>query len=170
MDISSKDNIPKLNLDAKSDFDVVKSGRNFGATLGLMISIYLIIINIAYSGSGEEVAIPMGIRFAKHLLIIPAAWMAISAYANSMEKGHVFKGGIGLLVRIGLWASLTIGAINLLFYIITSSSFAQFLNQGETFLTATVNSGFLLFETMVFVMIIGFIILQAFKDRGSPED
>jgi hypothetical protein len=96
--------------------------------------------------------------------------MAITTYAKTMTKGHIFKGGLELFARIAMWAALTIGALNLAFFLITSSSFEQFLNEGETFLTATVNSGFLIFETVVFVMIVGFIILQAFKDGGSPED
>jgi hypothetical protein len=170
MDSSIKQNTPKLNLDAKSSFDVVGSARNYGILLGVITSVYLLIVNLSYAGSEEEVSVPMSLRFAKHLFIIPVVWLAISSYSKTMEKGHVFKGGVGLLTRVGLWTALTIGALNLIFYVVTGSSFSQFLNKGETFLSATVNSGFLLFETMVFVMIIGFIILQAYKDRGSPED
>lgn len=171
MTSSPKTNPPKLNLDEETSFDNVGTARNYGIILGVLTSLYLISINLFYgNGSEEAVGVPTGIRFAKHLIIIPVVWLAIAAYSKSMTKGHVFKGGLGLLARIAMWTALTIGALNLAFFLITSSSFEQFLNEGETFLTATVNSGFLLFETVVFVMIIGFIILQAFKGGGSPED
>lgn len=161
---------PKLNLDDKSSFNLVSAGRNYGIALGVVTSIYLLIINFAYSGGEEAVSVPMGPRFAKHIFILPIVWMALSSYAKTMTEGHVFKGGIGLLARIAVWTGLTIGALNLAFFITTESSFQQFLNKGETFLTATVNSGLLIFETGVFVMILGFMILQALKGKGSPED
>jgi hypothetical protein len=171
MTSATKINSPKLNLDEKTSFDNVGTARNYGIVLGVLTSIYLVIINLSYGNGGEEVVgVPIGARFAKHLLIIPVLWMAITTYAKTMTKGHIFKGGLELFARIAMWAALTIGALNLAFFMITSSSFEQFLNEGETFLTATVNSGFLIFETVVFVMIVGFIILQAFKDGGSPED
>lgn len=141
-------------------------GRNYGIGLGVITALYLIVINF-FSG-GEELS--LGFRFAKHLLIIPVVWMAIAAYASYFSESNIFKGEFMLLLRIAGWSAITLSLINVLVYGITSSSFEQFMQEGNTLFGAMMNSGFLLFETFVFVMIIGFVILQAYKRKGSPED
>ena len=168
---STHSNPPKLHNDALSTLDVSSSGRNYGIVLGVLTSVYLIIINLTM-GEGHEdgVGIPMGYRFAKHLLIVPVVWIAINAFAKSMPEGHAFKGGIGFMARIAIWAAATVAVLNVVIFAVTGISFEQFINEGQTFLTAFLNSGLLLFETAVFVMIIGFVVLQYIKGKGSPED
>ncbi|MFK8161209.1 MAG: hypothetical protein AB8H12_01995 [Lewinella sp.] len=141
-------------------------GRNYGIGLGIITALYLIIINIV-SGDNE---LSLSLRFAKHLLIIPVVWMAIATLAKSLPEGRIFKKELGLLLRIAAWGSITLALINILFFAVTSTSFEQFMQEGETILGVMINSGFLIFETLVFVMIIGFVILQAYKGKGSPED
>ncbi len=141
-------------------------GRNFGLILGVLTAVYLVILNLM-SGNGD---IPTGLRFAKHLLIVPVVWLAVAAFAKRLPKGRKFKRELGLLLRIAVWTALVIAVINIAFFGIFGSSFEQFMQEGETFFGVMVNSGFLIFETVVFVMIIGFVILQAYKGAGSPED
>jgi len=112
----------------------------------------------------------VGLRFAKHLFIIPIVWIAIDAYSKRIPEGKAFKSQLGLLLKLGLWAAMTIAVLNILFFGVVGVSFEQFMQEGDTLAGVTVNSGFLIFETLVFVMIIGFVILQAYKGKGSPED
>ncbi|TXF88581.1 hypothetical protein FUA23_14025 [Neolewinella aurantiaca] len=168
---TSKTNPPKLHNDVLSSFDTASASRNYGIVLGLITSAFLIVINMIYGGNGgDQLSVPLGIRFSKHLLIIPVLYLALRSFARTMPKGHIFKGGLILLCYIAVWTAATIGLANLIFYLATSSSFEQFMNEGADFLSATINSGLLIFETVVFVMIIGFVILQGLKDKGSPED
>lgn len=141
-------------------------GRNFGIGLGLITALYLIIINLI-SGGNE---LPLGLRFAKHLLIIPVVWMAIDTYAKSLPEDKIFKRELALLGRIAAWSSGTIALANIVFFGLTATSFEQFMQEGETLMGVLANSGLLIFETLVFVIIIGFVILQAYKGKGSPED
>ncbi len=141
-------------------------GRNFGLGLGFMTAFYLIILNV-FAQAGD---IPTGLRFSKHLLIIPVVWFAIDAYAKRLPEGRKFKRELGLIGRIAAWASLTIAVVNIVFFAFFGTSFEQFMHEGEALFDVMVNSGFLIFETVVFVMIIGFVILQAYKGSGSPED
>lgn len=164
--ISNTDNSPHLNNDQSSTFDSSTAGRNYGIALGVITALYLIIVNLL-SGTNE---LPTGLRFAKHLFIIPVVWVAIAAYAKTLPEGRAFKSELGLVGRIAVWSAITLALINVLFFAVTSTSFEQFMQEGETFMGVMINSGFIIFETVVFVMIIGFVILQAYKGQGSPED
>ena len=164
-------NPPKLHTAERSAFNIKSAGRKYGIILGVLTSIYLIIINFAFGAGHEEgIGVPMGLRFAKHLLIVPVVWFAIANFAKNMPEGHAFKGGINLLLWTAIWSGVTIAVLNILLFAITGTSFEQFINEGETYLSAFLNSGLLIFETAVFVMIIGFAMLQYVKGKGSPED
>ena len=164
-------NPPELNSDAYSKVNVPKLALRWGIILGVVIAVYLTIINAFYGdGPGEHGNVPLGLRFAKHLLIVPVLWFTMSSYAKTLPEGHVFKPEIGLIGRIALYSSLTLALANVLIYAFTGWSFEQFMQEGETFMGVMINSGFLFFETSVFVMIVGFFFLQAYKDGGSPED
>jgi len=172
MESTAHSNPPRLNTDAVSSFDKSANGRNYGIVLGVLTVIYLVIINLLSDGGDPEVGfgVPMGLRFAKHLLIIPVVWIAVATYAKSLPEGRAFKNEIGLLGRIGIWAALTVALGNIALFAITGNGFEQFLQEGGTFMGVMITSGFLIFETVVFVMIIGFVIMQAYKGKGSPED
>ena len=157
-----KDNPPKLKN--YSNFNVSAHARNYGIILGVATAIYLIIINLIY---GE---VPLGLRFAKHLLIIPIVWYAAADYAKRLPEGQVFKAELGYLMRLAGYAALALIAVNILVFMVTSSSFEQFMEDGNSFAGMMINSGFIFFETVVFVMIVSFIVLQGFKGKGSPED
>lgn len=164
-------NPPHLNNDKYSSFDVSKEGRNYGIILGVITAVYMIIINLfTGDGPGEAGNIPLGLRFAKHLLIFPVLWIAMSRYAKSLPDGRTFKNEISLLGRVAMWSALTIALANLLVFAFTGNSFEQFMQEGTTFMAVCINSGFLFFETIVFIMTVGFVFLQALKGGGSPED
>ncbi|MEL7162641.1 MAG: hypothetical protein AAFN92_17925 [Bacteroidota bacterium] len=163
MDTTARTNPPKVNV-VDNGYDKAAASRNYGVVLGGITALYLITVNLI---TGE---VPTGTRFAKHLLIIPVVWIAIASYAAKIPSNKVFKKELGFLGRIAAWAAVTLGLINIGFFALLGTSFEQFMHEGETFAGAMVNSGFLIFETVVFVMIIGFVILQAYKGGGSPED
>lgn len=163
---TARENPPQLNTPPAINFDRDKEGRNFGILLGLLMSTYLFIVNLVY------VELPLGIRFAKHLLIIPVVWYATKRYAEAITEGNeIFKAEIGLLFRIGLWATATIAALNILISAFEPEyAFEQFMNDNDTFGDAMMNSFFVAMETLVFVMIIGFVFMQGFKRGSAPED
>ena len=164
-------NPPHLNNDAYSSVDKNIIGRNYGVILGVITAIYCTIINLTAGTEVEEgFGVPLGLRFAKHLFIIPIIWLAISSYAKTLPEGRIFKNELGLLGRIAAWSSIVLALANILLFAVTGSGFEQFMEEGETLMGVMVSSGFLIFETAVFVMIIGFVILQAYKGKGSPED
>lgn len=164
-------NPPHVHSDVVSPIDKSKAGRKYGIILGVLTAVYLIILNLtAGEGTGPGGNLPLGLRFAKHLLIIPIVWFAVASYAKTLPEGRVFKNEIGLLGSIAAWSAGTVALANILFFAFTSISFEQFMQEGETLMGVMINSGFLIFETVVFVMIVGFVILQAYKGKGSPED
>jgi len=158
---------PHLHNDKLSDYNASAAGRNYGIALGVITAIYLMIVS-AFSSEGEY---STGLRFAKHIFIVPIVWMAVAAYAKTLPEGRKFKTELILLARIAAWSSVVLVLLNVLFFTLTSGFLESlFLPDGEPLLKLMLSSGFLLFETAVFVMIIGFVILQAYKGKGSPED
>lgn len=163
---TTHENPPHLNAPAAFNFNVNREGRKYGVILGLLVSIYLFVVNQVY------VELPIGIRFAKHLLIIPVVWYATKRYAEAIYAGdEVFKAEIGLLFRIGLWATIVIGLLNITLSAFKPElGFEQFLNDNNSFGDAMMNSFFVAMETLVFVLIIGFVFMQYYKRGGPPED
>lgn len=163
---ATKENPPHLSEPPAPAFNVAKEGRKYGIALGLVMSVYLSIVNQLYA------ELPIGIRFAKHLFIIPIAWYATKTYAESIYAGkEVFKTEIGLMFRIGIWATAVIATLNIALSAINPSlGFEQFMNDNNTFGDAMMNSFFVAMETLVFVVIIGFVFMQYYKRGGSPED
>ena len=163
---SAKENPPKLDAPSTSRFNVPKEARKYGIILGLAVSAYLLIVNQLYGD------LPISVRFAKHLLIIPVVWYATKSYADSIYRGQeVFKTEIGLLFRIGMWATAVIAVLNICLSAIDPTlGFEQFLNDNTSFGDAMMNSFFVAMETLVFVVIIGFVFMQYYKRGGSPED
>ena len=156
-------NEPDLSINSNNSLSS-RYAWTYGLVLGVLTALYLVILNLGTDSP------PTGLRFAKHLLIVPIVWMAISSYSNQLPEGKAFKSELGLLLKLGLWAALVIAILNVLFFGLVGTSFEQFMQEGDTLAGVLVNSGFLVFETLVFVMIIGFVILQAYKGKGSPED
>lgn len=156
-------NQPDLSINSDNSLSN-KYAWTFGLLLGGLTALYLVVLNLA-TGSPST-----GLRFAKHLLIIPIVWLAISAYSKQVPEGKAFKNGLGLLLKLGVWAAGVIAMLNILFFGLVGTSFEQFMEEGDTLAGVLMNSGLLVFETIVFVMIIGFVVLQAYKGKGSPED
>ncbi|WP_116105427.1 DUF4199 domain-containing protein [Lewinella sp. IMCC34191] len=162
----ARENPPHLETPSSSSFNVPKEARKYGIILGLLVSVYLLIVNQLYGD------VPIGVRFAKHLLIIPIVWYATKAYAESIYSGQeVFKTEIGLLFRIGIWTTAVIATLNITLSAFNPElGFEQFLNDNTSFGDAMMNSFFVAMETLVFVVIIGFVFMQYYKRGGSPED
>lgn len=162
---ATQENPPHLDTPAVN-FNVDKEGRKYGLLLGALVSAYLLIVNQIYGD------LPMSVRFAKHLLIIPIVWYATKQYAEAIYSGNgVFKAEIGLMFRIGMWATALIATLNIILSAIQPEwGFEQFLNDNNTFGDAMMNSFFVAMETLVFVIIIGFVFMQYYKRGGSPED
>lgn len=168
---STTQNPPHLQNDELSSLNKNIIGRNYGLLLGVLTAIYCTIINLTTDmGAEEGFGVPLGLRFAKHIFIVPIVWIAIASYAKTLPDGRIFKDELGLLGRIAVWASAVIILANILLFAIRGFGFEQFLEEGGSFMSVMVTSGYLLFETVVFVMILGFVILQAYKGSGSPED
>lgn len=163
METTTQNSSPKIRAN-DGNFNASAAARSYGLLLGGLTAVYLIMLNFL---SGE---VGTGARFAKHLLIIPVIWIAVSAYANKLPEGRAFKRELEYLMWIAVWSAGTIALINIAFFALAGQSFEQFMQEGETLAGVMINSGFLMFETLVFVMIIGFVILQGFKGKGSPED
>lgn len=162
---TTHENPPNLTPPPTNGFNIPKEGRKYGIILGLLVSVYLFVVNSIYAD------LPNGIRFAKHLLIVPVIWFSAHTYANSVPKGEIFKGEIGLFFRIGIWTTVVIAVLNMVLSSINPSiAFEQFLNENDNFGDVMMNSFFVAMETLVFVVIIGFIFLQFYKRGGSPED
>ncbi|MCP9235421.1 hypothetical protein [Lewinella sp. JB7] len=163
---TTHENPPHLDAPPAFNFNVDREGRKYGIILGLAVSVYLLVVNLVY------LDLPMSVRFAKHLLIIPVIWYSTKQYAEAIYNSNgVFKAEIGLLFRIGMWATATIAILNITLSAFSPDlGFEQFLNDNETFADAMMNSFFVAMETLVFVMIIGFAFMQYYKRGGSPED
>ena len=163
---TTHESAPNLSAPAAYNFNVDKEGRKYGIFLGLAVSAYLLIVNQLF---GE---LPLSVRFAKHLIIIPIVWIATKRYAEAIYGSNgVFKAEIGLLFRIGLWATALIAVLNIILSAFSADlGFEQFMNDNTSFGDAMMNGFFIAMETLVFVMIIGFVFMQYYKGGGSPED
>ncbi len=163
---TAHENPPHLEAPPAFNYNVNKRGRKYGIILGLLVAVYLLIVNFAYGD------LPISVRFAKHLLIIPIVWYATKEYAEAIYSSNsIFKAEIGLLFRIGLWATGVLAVLNIsLSAIDPRLGFEQFMNDNTTFGDAMMNSFFVAMETLVFVVIIGFVFMQYYKRGGSPED
>ena len=163
---TNHENPPHLDAPVAHNFNVDKEGRKYGIILGLAVAIYLLIVNAA------TVELPLGLRFAKHLLIIPVVWFATKQYAEAIYSSNaVFKAEIGLLFRIGAWATIVLAVGNITLAAINPEwAFEQFLNDNDSFGDAMMNSFFVAMETLVFVLIIGFVFMQYYKGGSAPED
>ncbi|MGB3801449.1 MAG: hypothetical protein WA952_16650 [Lewinella sp.] len=163
---AARENPPRLEDPPSSSFNVAKEARKYGIILGLLVSAYLLVVNQLYGD------VPISVRFAKHLLIIPVVWYATKTYAESIYSGEeVFKTEIGLLFRIGIWTTAVIATLNITLSAFSPElGFEQFLNDNTSFGDAMMNSFFVAMETLVFVVIIGFVFMQYYKRGGSPED
>ncbi|CAH1000519.1 hypothetical protein LEM8419_01672 [Neolewinella maritima] len=163
---TSHENPPKLDAPIAHDFNVDKEGRKYGILLGILVAVYLLIVNAITT------ELSMSLRFAKHLLIIPVVWYATKAYADAIYSSNsIFKAEIGLLFRIGVWATIVLAVGNITLSAIKPElGFEQFMNDNESFGDAMMNSFFVAMETLVFVLIIGFVFMQYYKRGGSPED
>lgn len=146
-------------------YDTGSHARKFGIVLGVATAVYLVIINLIY---GE---VPLGLRFASHLLIIPVVWYAATDYAKRLPEGQIFQAEIGYLLKLAGYAAITLFALNVLAFMVSGQSFEQFMQEGETFAAVMINSTFLFFETVVFVMVVAFITMQGVKGKSSsPQD
>ncbi|OAV45415.1 hypothetical protein [Lewinella sp. 4G2] len=152
------------DLTDHTSYDIKGHARKFGIILGVLTAVYLIVLNLIY---GE---IPLGMRFAKHLIIIPVVWYAAADYAKRLPEGKVFKAELTYLLKLAGYAGLTLFAANIVTFMVSGNSFEQFMQEGDTFAGMMINGSFLFFETVVFVMIFAFIVLQGMKGKGSPED
>ena len=152
------------DLQDHSGFDTSSHARTYGIVLGVAMAVYLMVLNFTMGD------IPLGLRFAKHLLIIPVVWYAAADYAKRLPKGKVFKAEITYLMMLAAYAGITLVLLNMVVFMIFGESFEQFMQEGNTFAGSMINSGFLFFEVVVFVMTVSFIFLQAYKGPGSPED
>lgn len=163
---TTHENPPDLNAPTAYDFNVDKQGRMWGVILGLSVSVYLLIVNQLFDD------LPVSVRFAKHLIIIPIVWISTKKYAEAIYGSHgIFKAEIGLLFRIGAWATIVIAILNITLSAFSPQlGFEQFLNDNTSFGDAMMNSFFVAMETLVFVVIVGFVFMQYYKNGGSPED
>ena len=163
---TAHENPPHLESPQAFDYDVNKQGRKYGVILGILVAVYLLIVNAVFGD------LPISVRFAKHLLIIPVVWYATKEYAAAIfNSNSIFKAEIGLLFRIGVWATIVLAVLNIsLSAIDPRLGFEQFLNDNTSFGDAMMNSFFVAMETLVFVVIIGFVFMQYYKRGGSPED
>ncbi|MBB4078195.1 hypothetical protein GGR28_000796 [Lewinella aquimaris] len=163
---TTHENPPHLDPPPTHNFNVDKEGRKYGIILGLAVSAYLLVVNAIYAD------LPMSVRFAKHLIIIPVVWYSTKQYAEAIYNSNgIFKAEIGLLFRIGMWATIVIAILNISLSAINPAlGFEQFLNDNNSFGDAMMNSFFVAMETLVFVLIIGFVFMQYYKRGGSPED
>lgn len=147
-------------------YDTGAHARKFGIILGVATAIFLIIANLVYKND-----VPLSLRFASHLLIIPVVWYAATDYAKRLPEGQIFQSEIGYLLKLAGYAAVTLFALNVLMFMFTGHSFEQFMQEGETFAAVMINSTFLFFETVVFVMVVAFITMQGLKGKSSsPQD
>ncbi len=163
---TTHENPPHLDTPKALNYNVNKRGMRYGVILGLAVSIYLLVVNALFGD------LPISVRFAKHLLIIPIVWYATKEYADAIyDSNSIFKAEIGLLFRIGAWATVVLAVLNISLSAFNPEwGFEQFMNDNTTFGDAMMNSFFVAMETLVFVVIIGFVFMQYYKRGGSPED
>ncbi len=155
-------NPPKTRV--HDGFSIARRGRNYGIIVGVIMAVYLLIINATMADPGVR------INLVKHLAYIPILGIALNAYKRHLPDGKIFKDGIQLGAYIAGTAAITLIVCNIVLSLISPQfSFQQFLNEGNSFADVMINSIFVGMEVFVFGMIITFIYLQFMKD-DKPAD
>ncbi|MGB3546677.1 MAG: DUF4199 domain-containing protein [Saprospiraceae bacterium] len=155
-------NPPKTRV--AEGFNLARRGRNYGILTGVIMAVYLVIINVALNDPSFLANLPM------HLVFIPILGLALNAYKRYLPEGKIFKDGIQLGGYIAGTAAVTIIIINAILSLISPKlSFQQFYNEGNSFPDVMINGIMLAMTVFVFGMLITFIYIQFMKD-DKPAD
>ena len=146
-------------------FNTDRAGRNYGLVLAALTAVYLSLMNLIFP------EVPIGIRFAKYLIIVAVVWVAVKSYADASSEEDIWKGEFTFILKIAMWAIGGLATLNVILSSINPQlGFEQFMNDGETFGDMMVNSFFVAMETFVMVVMAGFIFMQYYKRGSDPED
>jgi hypothetical protein len=157
--------IPETKLPA-SPFRFYYYGNLLGLISGLLMGVFLVLLEVLGAGSNE------GLKMVKYVFMGGLLFYGLSSYKKSLPDGKIFKNGI----LLGLYTSF-IAAISLLLFSVIITGFSGGEIAFSKF-TMDASSGFsqmitleivLLFEVIVFGMILTFISLQYLKD-GTPTE
>jgi len=146
-------------------FPFYRKGAVYGLTAGLIMSAVALIIGLL---AGPE---SLGWDFLKYLVLGFVLGRLLSLYKAYLPSGKVFKDGILLGLYTAFVAALTMAAVNLIVGLagMETGILQKFGLEAATFGEALALNGLLIFECLVFGLILTFVWLQLLKDPRPAE-
>lgn len=160
MDINRED---KNYDEPASPFKFYKVGRNTGILTGVIIAVYAFLLESVISAEYSAYLIPIGF-IAMGVLY----YRALSSYKVTLKGNSIFKNGMLLGSYMSVITAILVAGLVAIFHVIfTRVKPSAFTEEVETVGQFAVFNGILFFETLVFGIIITFIILQGIKGKKS---
>ncbi|PHN07657.1 hypothetical protein [Flavilitoribacter nigricans] len=170
MEVSEKNEIVVVdkNENVRSEdygFPFYQKGTTYGLTAGaIMGAISLIISSLV----GED---NVGWDFVKYLALGLVLGQLLNKYKSFLPSGKVFKDGMVLGMFTSFVAAVTMAAINLVVSLfgLESGVLQKFGLEVNSFMDSVMINGLMIFECLVFGLILTFVWLQLLKDEKPAE-
>ncbi len=160
----------KVKLEMKQDpgrqnqFKIYPAATMYGLTAGLLMGIYLIMLQMIEMDSS------ISLKFLKYIVLIGVLGWGLHRYRQQNANGTFFANGIRIGALATLISAATLIVINVLVSLVMPEwAFNKFnlaIDSPGTFL---ITSGAIFFEVLVFGMVSTFIWLQYLKNRIPSE-
>jgi hypothetical protein len=146
-------------------FPFYQKGINYGLTAGAIMGAISLLIN-SLIGAND-----IGWDFAKYLVLGIVLGRLLNKYKEFLPAGKVFKDGMVLGLFTSFVAAVTLAVINLGVGLLglESGMVQKFGLEAETFISSLMMNGLMIFECLVFGMILTFVWLQLLKDPKPAE-
>lgn len=148
-----------------SAFKFYKVGRNTGLLTGAIIAVFAFLVESFVSNEYSAYIIPLGFIVMGILF-----YRALVEYKHSLQDDTIFRNGMLLGGYMSIISAVVVTGLVALFHaIFRNVEPSTFTEEVETVGQFAVFNGILFFETLVFGILITFIILQGIKGKSRTS-
>lgn len=164
--LNTRDTTDPNNNNNLAKFDLYNDGIRWGIAGGVGMALFLVGAQVMTGGDS------MILKFFKYMVLAAVLKFGLDIQKSYMKDDYKFKNGIQLGAIMTGVSAITLALMNMfLFWVSENLAFNKFSMDADTIGHVSVLSGVLMFEVLVFGMILSFIILQSIKPkiRGSKK-
>jgi len=147
-------------------FNFHKDGIIWGIVGGIGMALFLVGAQVMTGGNS------MILKFFKYIVLGAVLMYGLGIQKSYLKEDYNFINGIQLGGIVTVVSAITLALMNILLFSVTDNlAFDKFSMEADTVGHVSTLSGVLLFEVLVFGMIMSFIILQFIKPkiRGAKK-
>ena len=170
MEVSKKDEIVIVdkneNVETKNyGFPFYRKGLTYGLFSGLIMGGISLLISLIV---GED---RIGWDFLKYLVLGLALGQLLNTYKTYLPEGKVFKDGMQLGIYTSFVAAVTMAVLTLVISLlgVESGILQKYGLESDSVGDALLINGLMVFECLVFGMILTFVWLQSLKDPTQSK-